>query len=141
MRGTWQTTSGSSGPTVLVVLVVIGLAIAAGSGAAAQAVHAAAELLHIVLIAVAVLAGVAVAGLAGLIVWQVRAHRQLHGALVHPAPPQRVPLPGQRQAVPAPQIHLHLHGPVSAADVAELIARQGLEAPDRRSGGAPGRTG
>ena len=42
--------------------------------------------------------------------------------------PQRVvetPAAAQR-ALPPPQIHLHLHGPISAADVAELIARQGI---------------
>lgn len=78
------------------------------------------------LIVVAVVAGVAAAAVA---VWQVRGHRQLHGPLVRSAPPQGVPLPAQRPAVPAPQIHLHLHGPVSAADVAELIARPGNPLP------------
>jgi hypothetical protein len=35
-----------------------------------------------------------------------------------------------RPAIEAPpQIHLHLHGPVSAADVAELIAGQGNPRP------------
>jgi hypothetical protein len=38
-------------------------------------------------------------------------------------------LSAARPALPAPQIHLHVHGPVTEAELAELIARQGNPQP------------
>lgn len=63
MKGTWQTSSHGSGTAALAVLAIVGLAVAAGSGAAARAVHVADELLHAVLITLAVLAGIAIAAI------------------------------------------------------------------------------
>ncbi len=129
MRGTWQTTGGSgAGGSLLIAVVVVAVF---GAAFAGPVVHAAEDLVRIVLITAAVLAVLAGTGI-GLAVryrrrtpppWTVQVQQP-------PDASQRVlEVPAAAQRIPAPQIHLHLHGPVSAADVAELIARQGNPQP------------
>jgi hypothetical protein len=134
VKGTWQTDSGTSGPGIgLAVVVALVLLIAGSAGTVVSAAaHAAEVLLHLVLIAVASLAGVVVAGLGTwLVVRRRRASRPApYWATVQPPAASVVPArTAAPPALPAPQIHLHLHGPVSAADVAELIAFHGNPQP------------
>jgi hypothetical protein len=72
MKGTWQTTDGGGlGDAVAAVVVVLVVVAVAGPvlGAVAAAV---AELVHVLLIAAAVIVGVGAAGLAGLLTWRWR---------------------------------------------------------------------
>jgi hypothetical protein len=132
VRGTWQTDGGSSGSglgTVVLVIVAAALLGPAVVSAATAVAVAVAELVRIVLITVAVLAGLGAAGLVALAA--VRVHRWRTGGTTRvsslPAPPpwravQATTEP--RRAIEAPrQVHIHLHG-VSAEDVAELVRRQ-----------------
>jgi hypothetical protein len=142
MRGTWQTTDsgggGGLGVAVLIILAaaLLGPAVAAAAAAVATAV---AELVHIMLITVAVLLGLGAAGLVALAADRV--HRWRTGAPARvsvPAPPPSraveaptAPCQGNsfpdaaRPAIEASrQVHLHFHG-VDAADVAELLHRHG----------------
>ena len=101
--------------------------------------HAAEDLVQILLIGLAVLARLAVAAGIGLIAWHKRRTPPEWTAQVQSPPraPQRTVQSMQRavqsrtaaRSALLPQIHLHLHGPVSAADVAELIACQGNPQP------------
>jgi hypothetical protein len=54
----------------------------------------------------------------------------VHGprVVVQSAPlPKRTPPAVQRTGLPAPQVHLHVHGPVTPADIAAIIARPPAE--------------
>ena len=127
MKGTWQTDNHGSGILLLVVVVAVIAAAAAG-----PVVHAAEDLVRILLIAAGVLAVAAVAAIAGLLAWHKRRTPPHWTVQVQPparAPQRAVQAPAAAQRSLPPQIHLHLHGPVSAADVAELIARQGNPQP------------
>jgi hypothetical protein len=115
------------GTAVAVVLAAVVLASIAG-----PVVHAAVELLRVVLIAAAVILGLAALGGAGLVAWRLRRGRQNAPLVVHQVPPvtwrpaESLPVP-QRSvaALPAPErpaeIHLHFHG-VSAEDIAAILA-------------------
>jgi hypothetical protein len=108
------------------VLVLFGAALAVK--AAPAVLGAAAELLHVVLIAAAVILGLAGAGVAALVAVRVRRGLQETPRAMHhitPAPPKPSPLPSEPPpAIEAPrQLHVHFHG-VDAADVAAIIRRQ-----------------
>jgi hypothetical protein len=127
MRGTWQTTEGGGlGDTVDAIVVVLVVVAVAGPvlGAVAAAV---AELVHVLLIAAAVIVGVGAAGLGGLLAWRWRRTRPDAARAMPPLSPRVAraaqPLPAPPPAIErAPEIHLHLHG-VNAEDVAAIIAR------------------
>ncbi len=95
--------------------------------------HALNVLVHIVLVVLAVAAGMSLAGLGICLLLRRRYETRPAPWTVQVESPARAPqraveAPAAAQhALPPPQIHLHLHGPVSAADVAELIARQGSQ--------------
>jgi hypothetical protein len=114
---------GGTGGAVLVVLAVI-----VAAAVARPVIDALAELVRLVLIAVAVTGGLALAGGTAFVVYRVRhrgAVRVLPVPRAHPVTWQAAePLPApQRPAIEAPrEVHLHFHG-VSAEDVAELLAR------------------
>jgi hypothetical protein len=110
---------GGLGPVVLVILAValLGPAIAA----------AVAELLHLLVIAVAVVGGVTLAAGLALVAFRVSRRGQETARVLYqvtPAPPRPSPLPSQPwPAIEAPQqLHLHFHG-VQAEDVAAIIER------------------
>ena len=105
---------------------------------AGPVVHAVTDLIDAVLIAVAVVVGLARTAGATLVAWRLR-HWVPHGAPLVPRPrrvhhreavtsrrgPAALPA-ADRPAIERPsEIHLHLHG-VSAEDVAAIIARQGI---------------
>jgi hypothetical protein len=119
---------------------VLVLLIAGSAGTVATAAaHAADVLLHIVLITVASLAGLSLSGLGAWLVISRRRARRPAPWQVSVQPPAAKPVSARsepRQALTAPQIHLHLHGPVSATDVAELIARQATRNPPSEPSGA-----
>jgi len=130
MKGTWQSDNHGSGVLLLVVVVVAVIAAAA----AAPIVHAAEDLLRILLIGLAVIVGLGIAGAVVALVLELRGRRRPPPWAVQVQPPQRGPQRAAQSSTAAqsalpPQIHLHVHGPVSAADVAELIARQGNPQP------------
>ena len=130
-HGTWQQTGGGGFDPMPIVVIIAALAVASG---VASAVAAVAQLL---LIAVAVVAMVVAVAAAVTVVLVVR-HRHRHPQPVQT--PQSVleqrnafrakigapPLEERpvRQAIEAPQNHLHFHG-VSAADVAAILREQG----------------
>lgn len=111
--------SGGGGMTVLAVLALV-----AAAAVARPVIHAATEILMVVLIAVAVLVGVGITGLVGLLTW--KGHRtHPHAARVRsPAFPKSgagrsaTPRDAGRSAAPEPRpaldrpagVHLHLHG-------------------------------
>ena len=124
MRGTWETTdSGGGGGLGTVVLVIVAAALLGPAVAAAVA-----ELLHLLVIAVAVVGGLALAGGLALVAFRV-SHRSQETARVlyrvTPAPPRPAPLPSEPQAaIEAPrQLHLYFHG-ADPADVAAIIRQQ-----------------
>ena len=120
------------------LLIIIGAIVLAGPILAAVA-----ELIHILLILLAVLAGTVVAGVVALAAFHV--HRWRAGGTVQrslPAAPRQRAVQGapspravqpsreQRRAVEPPrQVHLHLHG-VSAEDVAAALRAARNEAAD-----------
>jgi hypothetical protein len=113
------------GPAAAAVAAIVRLA-------AGPIVTAAEDLVRILLIAAGVLVAAAVAAIVRLVAWH--RHRTPPHWAVQVQPPQRGPqravqVPAAGQSALPPQIHLHVHGPVSAADVAELIARQGNPQP------------
>jgi hypothetical protein len=115
-------THGGGGFDPMPLLIIIGAIAVAGPVAAA-----AVELLHILLIAVAVIGGLAAVGLAGVIAFRVhrwRASGTTRVSLPAPTTARAVQAPtGPRPAIERPQeVHLHLHG-VSAEDVAEILRR------------------
>jgi hypothetical protein len=128
MRGTCQTTDGGGlGDVVAAVVVVLVVVAVAGPvlGAVAAAV---AELVHVLLIAAAVIVGVGAAGLVGLLSGGGAAGRQ-----ARPAPCPRLsprvaraaqPLPAPPPAIErAPEVHLHLHG-VTPEEIAAILNRR-----------------
>ena len=89
--------------------------------------HAADVLLHIVLIILAAIAGLGVTGAAVFVAVRSRRRRAepdgrplTQGA----APPRAVQArTAPRRELPAPQVHLHFHGPVLPDDLAAIIDR------------------
>jgi hypothetical protein len=134
MRGTWQTTDSGGGGAGLgtALLVLAGAALAAKLAGPVGA--AAAELVWVLGIVVAIIAGGAAVALMGGWAWRWR-RRRLDAARTYPQSriPVRAapPLPQERQAPELPAasrrelpggLHLHFHG-VSAEDVAAIIER------------------
>ena len=125
MKGTWQTTDDGGGSGLALVVIAVAVIAAAAAG---PVIHAAAILLRVVLIAVLSLCGLAVAGGIGFLAWRGhrrRAYRTLPMSLPPTASQRVVETPTASRCVLPPQIHLHIHGPVSAEDIGALIARQG----------------
>jgi hypothetical protein len=128
MEGTWKTTGGGGsgfGDILAVVGVILLLAVAAG-----PVVAAVGELVHILLIAVAVIGGLAAVGLVAFIAYRVRHRRSLPAAArVLPSPvqaraAQALPEP-QRRAIGQPEVHIHHHWHgVDVEDVAAIIRHQ-----------------
>jgi hypothetical protein len=129
-------THGSGGGgfgTALLVLAGAALAVKL----AAPVAEAVGELVHVLLVLVAVVAGTAGACLLGFCAWRLYRWRQPGAARVTALSPgvaraaQPLSAP-QRSAAALPpadgpqEIHLHLHG-VSAEDVAAILARQNGE--------------
>jgi hypothetical protein len=116
-------THGGGGFDPMPILIIIGAIALAGPVAAA-----AAELLHLLVIVLAVLAGVMGAGVMAYVAFRVSRGRQEPARALYrvtPAPPKPRALPSEPgPAIEAPrQLHLHFHG-TDPADVAELIRRQ-----------------
>ena len=111
------------------VLVVVGLVLLASI--AGPVVAAVADLVRVVLITLAVVAGLAVLGGAGLVAWRLRRGRPNAPRVVGVVTPgllrpSRAP-PAPRHAIEYPRVvHLHFHG-VTAEDVAAIIARVSRE--------------
>ena len=126
MRGTWQTTeTGGRGGLVLAVVVV---ALAVGSGAASAAVSA---LVTIAIIVASVLGLAAVGGLAWLAyrACQGSAGRPVAAPAVYqlpPAAPQRLEASQPLAIEPPREYHLHIHG-VSADELAAIIRNNRTE--------------
>jgi hypothetical protein len=128
MHGTWQVTGGGRGGggagIIGAVVTVLALAVLAVK-LAGPAVAAVGEMLRVALITAGVVAGVAVAAVAGLVA--VRVHRR---AL--PGPPRQRVLPARapwqvdaaqpRELEAGRELHLHLHD-VSAEDVAAILRK------------------
>jgi hypothetical protein len=118
-------THGGGGGDLIYVLLVLGALALAGPILAAVA-----ELVHLVLIVVAVAGGVAAVGLVAFIAFRLR-HRATEPARLvyraHPVAQRRSQaLPEPRPAIERPaEVHLHLHG-LSAAEIAAII-RHGQE--------------
>jgi hypothetical protein len=123
-------THGGGGFGPMPILAVLGAALVAGPVLAAVG-----ELVHILLIAVAIIGSLGAVGLVALIAFRVRhPRRSVEGAARAMLAPQRAraaqPLPAPRPAIERPQeVHLHLHG-VSAEDIAAAI-----EQARRKAGG------
>ena len=111
------------------------LAVILAAAIARPVLAAAAELVRLVLIA-AVLAGLALAGVAAFVAYRVRQGRRSASLRVHQVPTvtQRPagPLPAPQRsaaALPAsqrPELHLHFHG-VDADEVAAILRQQHLD--------------
>jgi hypothetical protein len=119
--------SGGSGLGNILALAGVILILAAVAGPVTAAVGA---LVHMLLIAAAVLLGLAGVALAGFIAWRVHRYRHPGAARATALPPGAAraaqPLPPQerRPAIERLQeVHLHLHG-VSAEDIAAILARR-----------------
>ncbi|HEY6276836.1 MAG TPA: hypothetical protein VIX86_10945 [Streptosporangiaceae bacterium] len=103
---------------VLLAVALLGPAVAAALTA----------LVHALIIAAAVLLGLAAGGLVAYGAYRLRQRRPEPPRVVHritPAVPWRSePLPGTRAAIaPAQEVHLHFHG-VDAEDIAAAIRHQ-----------------
>jgi hypothetical protein len=111
------------------------LAAALAAKLAGPVLAAVGEVVYVLVVVVAVTAGVGVISLVGLLIWRwrrthkdaTRARPPLHGAVVPPLhgearAAQPLPEPLHR-AIERPAVQLHFHG-VSAEDVAAIIARQ-----------------
>jgi hypothetical protein len=113
----------------LAVIVALVLIVAGSAGAAVHtAEHALDVLVHVLLVVLAVAAGMSLAGL-GFCVF-LRRRYEARPAPWHATvePPATRPMPARSapySALPAPLIHVHGHGPVTAAELAELVSRQG----------------
>jgi hypothetical protein len=114
--------------TAVLVLVAAALAVRV----AGPVLSAAAGLVHILLIAAAVILGLAGAGVVALIALRLRRMRPDMTRVVHritPAPPRAAAGRTAPQAIgPAPEVHVHHHWHgVSAEDVAAILARGEIE--------------
>ena len=116
-------THGGGGFDPMPLLIIIGAIVLAGPVLAAVA-----ELIHILLIAAAVLAGIAVTGVAALAAFHV--HRWRAGGTVQrplPAAPRQRVVQAPREPRPAIERpieqHVHFHG-LTAEDVAAIIRQQ-----------------
>ena len=134
LHGTWQATGGSGGGGGGLVLIVIAAAALIGSGAASALVTIA--------IVLAAVTGLAVATVAGVLIWRVRQERPgapTGARQVSQIPPETRPaleVPHKTatpeignaiadlRAIEPPQLHLHFHG-MSPAEVAEAIRQAG----------------
>jgi hypothetical protein len=120
-------THGSGGSGLgTALLVLFGAAVAVKL--AGPVVATVSEIVYVLMIVVAVLAGVGAAGVVGVVLWRWRHPRPdaaraaaLPPRVARGAPPPPEP---QRPAIEQPaELHLHLHG-VSAEDVAEILRRE-----------------
>jgi len=138
MKGTWQTTGSGSGAAT--AALVIGAAVLAAS-IAGPVVAAVAELARLVVIAVAVLGGLALLGGAVSVAYRLRQRRATPARVVSVVPstvvrPSRA-LPAPRPELERhPEVHLHLHG-MTAEDVAAILRQHGTG----RGPGTPPDTG
>jgi hypothetical protein len=123
MKGTWQTTdSGGGGGLGTVVLIILAAALLGPAIAAAVA-----ELLHILLMVLAVLAGISGAGVVALAAFHVHRWRAGGtGRVSLPAPTVLRVVQAPREPRPALErggrLHLHFHG-VAPEDVAAILER------------------
>jgi hypothetical protein len=139
--------SGGSGlGTALLVLVGAALAVKA----APAVLGAAAELLHVVLIVVFIVACTGAVGVVALLALKRRRVRAGVAARTLPPPPPTVvraapPLPQEQRAGELPRepqrelpsgLHLHFHG-ISAEDVAAIIAPENPPRPEVNPPGPP----
>jgi hypothetical protein len=112
-----------------VAAIVVVLVVAAVAGPVLGAVAAAVgELVRVLLIATAVIGGLAGVGLAAVIAFRVyrwRAGGPARVSLPAPTAAQAVQAPtGPRPAIERPhEVHLHLHG-VTAEEIAAILRRQ-----------------
>jgi hypothetical protein len=134
VNGTWKTTGGSGGG-----LVAIGAVVIIGVILARPVVHAVGELLHVVLITVAAVAGLAVAAAVTGLVLVLRRQRgrqhldapewvtercgtsriPSHGAI--PVRPAAAVLTRSQPAIETPQPQLHVHYHLHAAPAAQPV--------------------
>jgi hypothetical protein len=135
-------THGHGGGPGEVVLVVLAVALLGPAVAAAA-------LLHLVLIVMGVIVGVATAALGGLLVWRWR-NWKASAARAMPPLPRKVtraasPLPQARRppALPGKSagelpggLHLHFHG-VNLEDIAAILSRQAMPGHDVNRPGPP----
>ena len=119
MKGTWQTTEGGGLPVLVPAAVVAGVLLAGGSAVAAVAGF---------LTSLVEVAGAIVVSLIALLALvAVLAYRSGWRPSLNPVvawnPHTAVEAQQPRQALPPPQeFHLHLHGPVTPAQIAEVAA-------------------
>jgi hypothetical protein len=124
MRGTWQTTDGGGLLKLVAAIVVIAVVVSA----AGPVVAAVGELVHILLVIAAVLAGVAGAGLVAFIAWRWHRYHHRIAARATAVPPgvarAAPPLAGtQQRAIERPgesHWHVHIHGG-DAETIAEIV--------------------
>ena len=122
-------THGSGGGLGEVLVILLAVALLGPAVAAAVA-----ELIHVLLIAAGVIAGVGAASLAGLLAWRWRSRKDAARAMpprtlvARAAPPlpqarRTAELPAAPQREPPGGLHLHFHG-LNAEDVAAILNRQ-----------------
>ena len=122
-------THGSGGGLGEVLVILLAVALLGPAVAAAVA-----ELIHVLLIAAGVIAGVGAASLAGLLAWRWRSRKDAARAMpprtlvARAAPPlpqarRTAELPAAPQREPPGGLHLHVHG-LNAEDVAAILNRQ-----------------
>ena len=122
-------THGSGGGLGEVLVILLAVALLGPAVAAAVA-----ELIHVLLIAAGVIAGVGAASLAGLLAWRWRSRKDAARAMpprtlvARAAPPlpqarRTAELPAAPQREPPGGLHLHFHG-LDAEDVAAILNRQ-----------------
>ena len=109
------------------MLVLVGAALAVKLAAPVAA--AVGELVHLLLVVLAIVAGIAGACLVAAGAWRLYRWRHTDAARTLAVPPRRVraarPLPPPQQAIEQRpgELHLHLHG-ITAEDVAAILDRQ-----------------
>lgn len=115
MNGTWKTTGGGGGDSLLAGLVLFGLAIAVGGGVMAGVAQAVAELAVWIFVLTGVIAASAIAGVVLLVIYRHR-HPGSGRMSVAPEPrvwlltdPERPPMQAPRAARAIEQ-HVHFHG-------------------------------
>ena len=113
--------SGGGGAGKLVA-VVIGLVVAAAI--ARPVIHAAEDLLQVVVIAATGLVALGILSTVAVLVIRSRRGVRQSSVLIDYAPREAIPVP-KRAALPAP-VHIHFHG-VTAEDAADIM-RQGVTA-------------